>query len=528
MDSSEFRKGTTLSRGEVSQLKREMRSTQSPMERMETDLMKLGQLAKKDAIAQEVYNRKLAQYNKHLLAANRNAGIVTRTFGKLSGAVKAYVAAWSIGSVVSAVQSQIDRIDKLSKTAQALGTDVEFLTRFQFISGQSSGLTDEQTLKGLEKFTRRLSEAAHGAGEAQGAIKELGLDARMLASQSLERSIFDVSAAMREVTSESDRLRIATKLFDDEQAKLHITLSQSEKDFQALGRQATSLGSAIDNMDVSQTVLLKDTMGELNLSMQRFSTTFTTELAPSITTVIKEAEGFIQQMSGANDPSSDGSFANRNSITIGDASGAYIRTFGQFLKGDLLAATNVMKNLNDIQNDRVKRELSLIEKSRAEAKAIQDEALQKLKEEKERPKKEAENLAKAGKLFADEFMLRLKNQFPNDDPFGLQQQQADWKGMWDSTVSKFWEELPKHRPEPDDPFGLGKQDQFTAGTTGPSEAIWANTSEAFAIQNRMAFVDTLKDPTKQTANNTSRMVFLLEQMRQENSDPIDGGGSLNG
>ncbi|MEM9410285.1 MAG: hypothetical protein AAGA30_04180, partial [Planctomycetota bacterium] len=75
IDSDQFTKGTVASRKEIAMAKREMRSMLTPAEKMEHSLEKLGQLAKKDARFQELYNRKLQQYNETL---SRNAKATSR------------------------------------------------------------------------------------------------------------------------------------------------------------------------------------------------------------------------------------------------------------------------------------------------------------------------------------------------------------------------------------------------------------------------------------------------------------------
>lgn len=64
----------------------------------------------------------------------------------------------------------------------------------------------------MQRMTRRAAEAAQGTGEAQKAIKELGIDAVKFSNLSLEEKMYQLSDALQGVGNESDQLRIAFKL----------------------------------------------------------------------------------------------------------------------------------------------------------------------------------------------------------------------------------------------------------------------------------------------------------------------------
>ena len=77
----------------------------------------------------------------------------------------------------------------------------------------------------MQRFTRRAAEAAQGTGEAKGAIRELGLDAQKLQKLPLDDQMKVLADAFGNVQNESDKLRIAFKLFDSEGAALVNTLA---------------------------------------------------------------------------------------------------------------------------------------------------------------------------------------------------------------------------------------------------------------------------------------------------------------
>jgi hypothetical protein len=96
-----------------------------------------------------------------------------------------------------------------------LGASVEGLQHLKFAAEQSNVAFGQVTI-GLQRMTRRVAEAAKGTGEAQQAIKDLGLDAKALASLLPDEQFAMVAKALQQVTNQSDRVRLAFKLFDSE------------------------------------------------------------------------------------------------------------------------------------------------------------------------------------------------------------------------------------------------------------------------------------------------------------------------
>ena len=298
IDTEQFTKGTIASRKEIAHAKREMRSLLSPAEKMELSLQRLGDLAKQDARFQEVYNRKLAQYRKHITGANKDTTLFARTSemarGKLAGLATGLV---GIASAVGARQmmQQIDRAAELSQTSDKLGISLERLTQIQFAASRASGLSSEQTSRALEKMVRRVSEAAQGTGEAQGVLNELGLDAKTLAASNPDQAFIMIARAMDSVTEEHDRLRIATKIFDDEQAGIHTTLKMSNEELERQFQTANRLGRTLSGADASKLVEAKNAMADLNDQFNAFSTQLSVEVAPALSQVLKTITPLINR-----------------------------------------------------------------------------------------------------------------------------------------------------------------------------------------------------------------------------------------
>jgi hypothetical protein len=123
------------------------------------------------------------------------------------------------------VKSSLNATDTLAKTASKIGTTTEALGALRYAADLTGVATNTMDMA-LQRFTRRTAEAAAGTGEAKGAIKELGINAQELNRMPLDQRMIVLADAFQGVTGESDKLRLAFKLFDSEGAALVNTLSQ--------------------------------------------------------------------------------------------------------------------------------------------------------------------------------------------------------------------------------------------------------------------------------------------------------------
>lgn len=166
------------------------------------------------------------------------------------------VAAAGIGAVAgisAVVSSAIEGARELQSFSTRLGVSAESLSELKFAAEQNN-IAFGQLAIGMQRMTRRVAEAAQGMGEAQGALKELGLDAEQLASMLPDQQLNEVAEALGGVKNQSDKVRLAFKLFDSEGVgllQLFDSLGGSLKD---LRKDAHDLGvtmtdEAVESLD---------------------------------------------------------------------------------------------------------------------------------------------------------------------------------------------------------------------------------------------------------------------------------------
>jgi len=153
----------------------------------------------------------------------------------------------------------------------------------------------------MQRFTRRTAEAAKGTGEAKGAIKELGLDANKLQRLSLDQQMVSLAGAFGNVTSKSDRLRIAFKLFDSEGAALVNTLALGEAGLEEMFGRAKTLGLVMSSQAAAGVEKANDSFNDMLSIVKGLKDQFSAALAPAINEIVTKFTNFIIRTADAKD-----------------------------------------------------------------------------------------------------------------------------------------------------------------------------------------------------------------------------------
>jgi len=130
----------------------------------------------------------------------------------------------------------------LEDTSQKLGLTAEFLQELRFAADQT-GVPVQALDVGIQRFTRRLGEAAEGGGVLFNVMNELGIELRRNdgTMKSTEEVLNEYADAIQNADSSQKQLLLAFKAFDTEGAALVNTLRNGKKgldDLREAGRAA--------------------------------------------------------------------------------------------------------------------------------------------------------------------------------------------------------------------------------------------------------------------------------------------------
>ena len=214
---------------------------------------------------------------------------VTAAAFSMRGALVAAGAAAGMGLLI---RQSVNATDALAKTASRIGTTTREMQKLQFAS-EITGLNIQQANMALQRFSRRAAEAARGTGEAQGVIRELGLDARELAKAPLSEAMLMLADAFENVEGGTQQLRIAFKLFDSEGAGMVTMLNQGSEAMRELFQEAEALGFLLSANAVAGVEETQDAFTRLSYVLAGLRDQFVAVIAPAIQFVTDQLTAFI-------------------------------------------------------------------------------------------------------------------------------------------------------------------------------------------------------------------------------------------
>lgn len=235
-----------------------------------------------------------------------------KTFlGSLQSSAKVALGTFAVGTGVAATGltalavSAANSADALAKQSDKLDIATEKLAALQ-LQGRLTGVENRKLTIGLQRMTRRIAEAAKGTGEAQAAIKELGLDAADLVRLPLDKQFEAVAAAMQTVDLQADRVRLGFKLFDAEGVDIIRTLDAMEDGFSKTEAEAKAFGVAISRLDARRIEQAKDAAERAKTAIQGIGTTvaiaasaLAKDFATGFADAAVEANGFRSEVNAA-------------------------------------------------------------------------------------------------------------------------------------------------------------------------------------------------------------------------------------
>jgi len=173
-----------------------------------------------------------------------------------------------LGAVAALTKISRD-IDNLAKTSAKLGIAVNELQALRH-AAELSGVETRTLDMAMQRFTRRLSEARAGTGEAKAALEEMGI--ALSDSEGNARAqtdvLNDVADALQQVPSQADRVRLAFKLFDSEGVNMVNMLQNGSAGLKQMTDDFKELGLAISAEETKKVEAFND-------AMQRLGTLFT-------------------------------------------------------------------------------------------------------------------------------------------------------------------------------------------------------------------------------------------------------------
>lgn len=233
--------------------------------------------------------QKAAKHNKTF---RKSTDLAKKSVGALGIA-----AAAAAGSLAFMTKRQFEAIDATAKMGKRIGISVRELEGLN-LAAERTGVSAGTLQMGLQRMTRRVSEAAKGSGEAVKALDELGLSAQRLNSLSPDQQFREISEAMSGVANQSDRVRLAMRLFDSEGVALVNTMKLGAAGLDEMTGRAEMLGLTLSQVEAAQVEAANDAMGDVLTAMSGLARQIAVDIAPLISEMSNRILDFIDDSGG--------------------------------------------------------------------------------------------------------------------------------------------------------------------------------------------------------------------------------------
>jgi len=228
-------------------------------------------------------------------------GVGSVAGGVTKGVAKVGLAATATATALAAlVKVNVDFMDKLGKTANKLGIEVEFLQAMRFAAEQT-GVKVEALDMGLQRFIRRAAEAAKGTGESKRAFEQLGIQLKDNDGnlRDIRDILFDVANGLENTKDSGERVRLAFKFFDSEGVSLVSTLKEGADGLREFEQQAENLGIIISKQSIAKAEMFADSLNVLKKQIQAITANISAAFIPVLESVATKLETILSGMKGS-------------------------------------------------------------------------------------------------------------------------------------------------------------------------------------------------------------------------------------
>ena len=249
------------------------------------------------------------QFSKGLKRARRSVKNFTRGLGasvlKVAAFGGALVAAAAGAGMASMIKNSFTAMDAAAKMADRFGIATEALTGLQH-AANITGAGLEGMNKGLGFLSKTLGEAKTGIGEGRQALEKLGLSVDELTEIPLDQAFGKISDAMKNLTSQTDKAFVASKLFGRGGLALLNTMELGSEGLKKMAEEALKLGLAFTRIDAAMVEQANDAIARMQAVFIGIFNLVAVQLAPLIEGLTNKFVAFALEGQGMGERISSG------------------------------------------------------------------------------------------------------------------------------------------------------------------------------------------------------------------------------
>lgn len=246
----------------------------------------------KNARATRGMRKEFGQLNKSIAVASSTL----KTFAAIGlGAA----AVGGVSALPGVIRSTVSEAAGLVDTASKIGITTQRLQELQF-AGENVSISANTMNMAMQRFSRRIGEAAQGSGELKATLDQYGIKVGDSAGRTRELTdiLGDLANVIRGAESDQERLRIAFKAFDSEGAAMVNILRQGKSGLDEFTTAARQAGAVMDQQTLASAKRLDEQFLKLTRRIETAGKSFVVNWVAAI-------QDFADDMRNINDLKTD-------------------------------------------------------------------------------------------------------------------------------------------------------------------------------------------------------------------------------
>ena len=195
------------------------------------------------------------------------------------GAAGLATASAAVAGVVKGISDTAEYGDNIDKMSQKLGMTSEAYQEWDFIM-QHCG----STIDAMQSGMKTLATAVETESDA---FAQLGLSQEAIANMSQEELFGETIKALQNVSDESQRTYLASKLLGRGGTELGALLNTSAEEVEAMRQQVHDLGGVMSDTAVKQAAEFQDSLQDMKTSITGLKNGIFADLMPSLSTAMQ-------------------------------------------------------------------------------------------------------------------------------------------------------------------------------------------------------------------------------------------------
>lgn len=248
--------------------------------RYEADTRKMESALKRIEQKTSLTNRRIGRGFKQ---SEGSIASLVKSAGRLKAALVAAIPIAALAGLARLATNAISAADNIAKTADKVGLSTDALQELRFAADQA-GVGARTFDMAMQRFSRRVGEAAQGSGELFDTLKQYNIG--IIDSTGRTRAnvdiLGDLAEAIKNAKSEQEALRIAFKAFDSEGAALVNLLRGGKASLEEMRQKARDLGIVMEEGLVRQGEKARSKLDALSAIMKARLNIELVKLAPLI------------------------------------------------------------------------------------------------------------------------------------------------------------------------------------------------------------------------------------------------------